>query len=155
MSIPRAKSLLPEKNVLRGGRNPGRCIKQDSEPNTLPTSFPGPLNHPNNQRTNQPSGGTSTSQSTDSSVDDPTYQPTHSSQTHKPTATHLSHRLVGPVVKVSASRAADPGFDSRLRRDFSGSSHTSDIGTPVATLALQGSALGLVGQASVHCGWVG
>ena len=45
-------------------------------------------------------------------------------------------RLVGLVVKASASRAEDPGFESRLRRDFSGSSHTSDlkIGTPVATL---------------------
>ena len=40
------------------------------------------------------------------------------------------------MVKVSASTAEDPGFESRLRRDFSGSSHTSDlqIGTPVATL---------------------
>ena len=47
------------------------------------------------------------------------------------------HRLVGLVVKASTSRAEDPGFESRLRRDFiSGSSHTSDlkIGTPVATL---------------------
>ena len=45
-------------------------------------------------------------------------------------------RLVGLVVKASASRGQDPGFESRLRRDFSGSSHTSDfkIGTPVATL---------------------
>ena len=46
-------------------------------------------------------------------------------------------RLTGLVVKVSVSRAEDPGFDFRLRRgDFSGSSHTSDfkIGTPVATL---------------------
>ena len=45
-------------------------------------------------------------------------------------------RLDGLVVKASASRAEDPGFDSRLRRDFSGSCHTSDlkIGTPVATL---------------------
>ena len=45
-------------------------------------------------------------------------------------------RLVGLVVKVSASRAEDPGFESRLRRDISGSSHTSDlkIGTAVATL---------------------
>ena len=44
-------------------------------------------------------------------------------------------RLVGLVVKASASGAEDPGFESRLRRDFSGSSHTSDlkIGTPVAT----------------------
>ena len=40
------------------------------------------------------------------------------------------------MVKASASRAEDPGFESRLRRDFSGSSHTSDLkmGTPVATL---------------------
>ena len=46
------------------------------------------------------------------------------------------NRLVGLVVKASASGAEDPGFESRLRRDFSGSSHTSDskIGTPVATL---------------------
>ena len=45
-------------------------------------------------------------------------------------------RLVGLVVKASASRAEDPGFEFCLRRDFSGSSHTSDlkIGTPVATL---------------------
>ena len=40
------------------------------------------------------------------------------------------------MVKASASRVADPGFDSGLYWDFSGSSHTSDleIGTPVATL---------------------
>ena len=41
------------------------------------------------------------------------------------------------MVKASASRAEDPGFNSRLRcGDFCGSSHTSDlkIGTPVATL---------------------
>ena len=40
------------------------------------------------------------------------------------------------MVKVSASGAEDPEFESRLRRDFSGSSHTNDlkIGTPVATL---------------------
>ena len=44
--------------------------------------------------------------------------------------------LVGLVVKTSASRAEDRGFESRLCWDFSGSSHTSDlkIGTPVATL---------------------
>ena len=46
------------------------------------------------------------------------------------------HRLAGLVVKASAAGMEDPGFDSRLRRDFSGLSHTSDlkIGTPVATL---------------------
>ena len=46
-------------------------------------------------------------------------------------------RLVGLVVKAPASRAEDPGLDSRLRRgDFSGPSHTSDLrnGTPVASL---------------------
>ena len=35
-------------------------------------------------------------------------------------------RLDGLVVMASASRAEDPSFESRLRRDFSGSSHTSD-----------------------------
>ena len=46
------------------------------------------------------------------------------------------YRLGGLVVKASASRAEDPEFESRFHRDFSGSSHTSDleIGTPVATL---------------------
>ena len=46
-------------------------------------------------------------------------------------------RLVGLVVKASASGAEDPEFDPRLRPvDFSGSSHTSDLktDTPVATL---------------------
>ena len=48
----------------------------------------------------------------------------------------IANRLVGLEVKASASGAEDPGFQSRLRRDFSGSSHTSDfkIGTPVANL---------------------
>ena len=32
----------------------------------------------------------------------------------------LQDRLVGLVVKASASRTEDPGFESRLRRDFSG-----------------------------------
>ena len=41
------------------------------------------------------------------------------------------------MVKVSASGAEDPGFESRLHRDFSRLSHTSDlqIDTPVATLS--------------------
>ena len=58
------------------------------------------------------------------------------------------------MVKASASGAKDPGFESRLRRNFSGSSHTSDlkIGTPVATLpSIIESALGLVGPVSVYC----
>ena len=38
--------------------------------------------------------------------------------------------------KASASTAEDPAFESRLQRDFLGSSHSSalKIGTPVATL---------------------
>ena len=49
----------------------------------------------------------------------------------------LPDRLVGLVVEASASGAEGPEFESRLRRDFSKSSHTSDlkIGTPVATLS--------------------
>ena len=59
-----------------------------------------------------------------------------SSWEHSMQAFTIAHRLVGLVVKVSASGAEDPGFESRLQWDFSGSSHTSDlkIGTPVATL---------------------
>ena len=50
------------------------------------------------------------------------------------------YRLAGLVVKASASGAEEPGFESRLRRDFSGSSHTSDlkIGIPVALQWLWG-----------------
>ena len=39
------------------------------------------------------------------------------------------HRLAGLVRKASDSGAEDPGFESRLRRDFSWSSHTSDLKT--------------------------
>ena len=48
----------------------------------------------------------------------------------------LSNRLVGLVVKASASRAGGPGLNPTSAGIFSGSSHTSDlkIGTPVATL---------------------
>ena len=35
-------------------------------------------------------------------------------------STLADYRLVGLVVKASASRAEDPGFESRLRRDFFG-----------------------------------
>ena len=46
------------------------------------------------------------------------------------------YRLVGLVVKASASRAGGPGSNPASAGIFSGSSHTSDlkIGTPVATL---------------------
>ena len=36
------------------------------------------------------------------------------------TTASFTHRLVGLVVNASASRAEDPGFESRLRRDFFG-----------------------------------
>ena len=51
------------------------------------------------------------------------------------THTH-THCLNGLVVKASALRAEDLGFESLLRQDFSRSGHTSDskIGTPVSTL---------------------
>ena len=63
----------------------------------------------------------------------------------------LVDHLDGLVVKASASRVADPGFESRL------SSHTSDLklGTPVAIPCqapdVVGSALGLFGPVSVYC----
>ena len=72
--------------------------------------------------------------------------PAESCQCLNPLCTHLPRitqlcalccpdRLVGLVVKASASRAEGPGFESRAGI-FSGSSHTSDfkIDTPVATL---------------------
>ena len=50
-------------------------------------------------------------------------------------------RLVDLEVKASVSRTEDPGFESRLRRECSGSSHTSEFkkkkkkkSTPMATL---------------------
>ena len=48
----------------------------------------------------------------------------------------VTDRLVGLVVKACASGAEDLGFESRLQRDFSGSSYTSDfkIAAPVAIL---------------------
>ena len=76
-------------------------------------------------------------------------------------AISVSHgnRLVGLVVKVSALRVEDPGFKSRLRRDFfwggGGSSHTSDLKLALQWLPCQvpgiGSALGLVDPVSVYC----
>ena len=53
----------------------------------------------------------------------------------------LSHRLDGLVVNVSASRVDDPGFESRLRRDFFGSSHTSDLALLLLSLLLSSSSL--------------
>ena len=51
-----------------------------------------------------------------------THTHTHT-HTHKNTharARMRDYRLVGLVIKASPSRAEDPGFESRLRRDFFG-----------------------------------
>ena len=67
--------------------------------------------------------------------------------------------LAGLVDKASAPGAEDLGFESRLRRDLSGSSHNSDLKLAFQWLPCQapgdiGSALGLVGPVSVYCDWV-
>ena len=56
--------------------------------------------------------------------------------------------LVGLVVKASVSRAQDPGLESRLRRDFSGSSQNCQAPNVIR------SAHGLLGPVSVYCDWV-
>ena len=50
----------------------------------------------------------------------------------------MSYRLSGLVVKSPTSGAEDPEFESRLRRDFSGSSHTSDLKIVKAVATLPG-----------------
>ena len=65
-----------------------------------------------------------------------------------------------PSGKVSSSRAEDPGFEFRLRRNF----FRGRVIPVTQKLALQwlpcqapgvkGSALGLVGPVSVYCDWV-
>ena len=53
-------------------------------------------------------------------------QPSKNNNPPPPPPLFHMNRLVGLVVKASASRAEDPRFDSRLRRgDISGSSQTS------------------------------
>ena len=74
-------------------------------------------------------------------------------------ASSCYHRLVGLVVKASASREEDPGFKSRLRQYFFGSSHTSDLKLALQWLPCQapgvlGSVLGLVGSVSAYWDWV-
>ena len=69
-------------------------------------------------------------------------------------------RLAGLVVKASASGAEDPGFESR----FATGIFPGRVIPVTSKLALQwlpcqapgviGSALGLVGPASVYCDWV-
>ena len=70
------------------------------------------------------------------------------------------HRLIGLVVKASASRAEDPGLESRLRRDFFRGRVipvTSKLALqwlPCQTPGVIGSVLGLVGPVSIYCDWV-
>ena len=70
-----------------------------------------------------------------------------------------AYRLVGQVVKASDLRAEDPGFESHLRRGFSGSSHTNDleIGTPVVSLpgAWHYRVSAGTGQPGVNILWLG
>ena len=57
-------------------------------------------------------------------------------------------------VKASASGAEDPGFESRLLRNFSGSSHTSELALqwqPCQASGIIGSVMGLVDPVSVYC----
>ena len=67
------------------------------------------------------------------------------------------HRL---VVKASALRAEDPGFESRLRRDFFRGGVipvTSKLALqwlPCQALGVVGSVQGLIGPVSVYCEWV-
>ena len=71
----------------------------------------------------------------------------------------VEYMCVGLVVKASASRAEDPDFESRLRRDFFWVSHTNDfkIGTPVAALpgtwhySVSGGQNNSVGSAWARC----
>ena len=72
---------------------------------------------------------------------------------------HVTYSFVGLVVKASASRAEDPGFESHLRRNFPGSSHTVTSKLALMWLPCQApgvilSVLRMVGPVSVYCDWV-
>ena len=66
--------------------------------------------------------------------------------------------IVYLVVKASASRAEGPGFEFRLRRDFSGvESYQGKLALqwlPYQAPGVIGSVLGLVGPVSVYCDWL-
>ena len=91
----------------------------------------------------------------------PTDRPTHRKRrnqlTNQSTNSSTNHQTdsLAQWLRASASRKADPGFESRLRRDFSGSSHTSDLKQlafqwlPCQAPGVIGSALGLVGPVLV------
>ena len=48
------------------------------------------------------------------------------------------------MVKASVWRVADPGLDSRLRQDFSKSSHTNDFNIDTLVTTVPGGVKGLV-----------
>ena len=61
------------------------------------------------------------------------------------------------MVKASASRAEDPGFDSRLRRDLFGGGGGGGGGVDLKVgqaLGIIGSALELIGPVSAYSDWV-
>ena len=58
------------------------------------------------------------------------------------------------MVKASASRAEDPGFESRFRRDFYGVEKLALQWLPCQAPGVIGSVLGLVDPVSVYCDWV-
>ena len=84
-------------------------------------------------------------------------KPPNEARTSSQASVTAVHRLVGLVVKASASRAADRGCDfCFFHRDCSGSSQTSGFKFVLQWLscmasAVTGSALGLVGPVPVHC----
>ena len=63
------------------------------------------------------------------------------------------------MVEASASRAEDPGFESRLRRDYSGVVIPVTLKwalqwLPCQAPGIKGLVIGLVGPVSVYCDWV-
>ena len=119
MLTPREKSPLREKFSSKGGSYPRRCIKQDSEPNTLPTELFRPLQHfqlHDFLRRDMWPKRTSLRDKLYSDLE----EPWRTADFVWRQASLSSNRLVGLVVKVSASRVEDPGFESRLSRDFFG-----------------------------------
>ena len=138
-----APTLSPRENPLcwrlRGESNPRRCITQDSEHNSLPTEL---FRLRSASVTRQKSPVKTLLIPLLQCIDyfcSPTSCVLSSlclksrwpcGKASAPRAVDLGSiphslgepfpGLVGPVVKASASRAEDPGFESRLRRDFSG-----------------------------------
>ena len=88
----------------------------------------------------------------------PTHPLIHPNPTCHPSVVSPNlHRLVGLVVKASASRAEDPGFESRFRfrgRVIPVTQKLALQWLPCQAPGVIGSALGLVGPVSVYCNWV-